>query len=83
MNVSLQLSSALGVAILGSIATDRSRSLLASGHGAHAALTGGYSLGFEVAAGAVFASALLALLLLTPRRKRQSAEATAPTPKPA
>jgi EmrB/QacA subfamily drug resistance transporter len=71
VNVSLQLSSALGVAILGSIATDRSRSLLASGDGAHAALTAGYRLGFGIAAGAVFAAVLVALGLLTPRRKRQ------------
>jgi EmrB/QacA subfamily drug resistance transporter len=68
VNVSLQLSSALGVAILGSIATDRSKSLRASGHGAHAALTSGYSLGFAVAAGAVFAAVVLALVVLTPRR---------------
>ena len=69
VNVSLQLSSALGVAILGSIATDRSKTLRRSGHGAHAALASGYSLGFAVAAGAVFAAVLLALVLLTPRRK--------------
>jgi MFS family permease len=70
VNVSLQLSSALWVAILGSIASDRSRALLASGASVHAALTDGYRLGFTVAAGAVFASVLVALALLTPRRKR-------------
>jgi EmrB/QacA subfamily drug resistance transporter len=70
VNVSLQLSSALWVAILGSIASDRSRALLAPDASVHAALTDGYRLGFTVAAGAVFASVLVALALLTPRRKR-------------
>jgi EmrB/QacA subfamily drug resistance transporter len=78
VNVSLQLSSALGVAILGAIATDRSASLMASGRSAHAALTAGYSLGFKVGAGAVFAGALVALVLLSPRRKRETAEANVP-----
>jgi EmrB/QacA subfamily drug resistance transporter len=78
VNVSLQLSSALGVAILGSIATDRSKSLLASGHGVHAALTGGYRLGFEVAGGAVLASVLIALVLLTPPRKRRAGQSSEP-----
>jgi hypothetical protein len=67
VNVSLQLSSALGVAILGSIATDRSKSLLTSGHSVHVALTAGYSLGFKVGAGSVFAGALVALVVLKPR----------------
>jgi hypothetical protein len=49
---------------------DRERALLASGASVHAALTDGYRLGFTVAAGAVFASVLVALALLTPRRKR-------------
>jgi EmrB/QacA subfamily drug resistance transporter len=78
VNVSLQLSAALGVAVLGSIATDHSTSLRASGEGAHAALSAGYGLGFTIAAGAVFGSVLLALVLLAPRRARQRAEATAP-----
>jgi EmrB/QacA subfamily drug resistance transporter len=72
VNISLQLSSALGVAILGSIATDRSKALRASGHGVHAALTGGYRLGFEVGAGAVFTAVVVALVLLTPRREIQA-----------
>jgi EmrB/QacA subfamily drug resistance transporter len=71
VNVSLQLSSALGVAILGAIATDRSKILLKAHRSAHAALTGGYSLGFEVGAGAVAASVLIAVALLRPRNRTE------------
>jgi EmrB/QacA subfamily drug resistance transporter len=68
VNVSLQMSAALGVAILGSIATDRSKTLEAAHRAAHAALTSGYRLGFAVACGAVIVTVFVALVLLRPRR---------------
>jgi MFS family permease len=67
VNVSLQLSAALGVAILGSISTDHSRALERSGHSLHVALTGGYRLGFAVGCGAAVFAVILAAALLRPQ----------------
>jgi EmrB/QacA subfamily drug resistance transporter len=64
VNTSLQLSAAMGVAVLGTIATDRTRSLLSQGDGHGAALLGGYHLAFAVGAAAVAASIVAAIVLL-------------------
>ena len=50
VNVSLQMSGALGLAILGTISTDHARSLQAGGDDLPTALTGGYELAFLVGA---------------------------------
>lgn len=55
-NVSLQIGGALGLAAVASLSTTRTANLLAGGASAHAALNGGYHLGFVVAAGAVLAA---------------------------
>jgi hypothetical protein len=65
--VSLQLAAALGVAVLSSIATSRSKTLEAAHTALPSALTGGYRLGFAVGCGVVIASLLIALALLRPR----------------
>jgi EmrB/QacA subfamily drug resistance transporter len=74
VNVSLQLAAALGVAVLGTIATDHTKTLIGSHHSVAASLTSGYSLGFTVGGIAVVASVLIALLLL--RRPPQRTEST-------
>jgi EmrB/QacA subfamily drug resistance transporter len=64
VNVSMQGSAALGVAILGSIATEHAKALSASRHSIATALTGGYQLAFTVAAGCVLVGTLVAILVL-------------------
>jgi EmrB/QacA subfamily drug resistance transporter len=59
VNTSFMMGGALGLAILASLADSRTNSLLASGDGALAALTGGYHVAFVV--GAVFAVAAAVL----------------------
>jgi MFS family permease len=50
VNVSMQMASALGLAVLSAVATGRSRSLEASGHPTASALTDGYRLAFLIGA---------------------------------
>jgi predicted MFS family arabinose efflux permease len=64
VNVSVQLFGAIGLATLGTIATDHSRALASQGESLQAALTGGYHLAYIVAAGAVAFGILAALLFL-------------------
>jgi MFS family permease len=63
-NVSMQMSAALGLAVLGTIATDRSRTLAASGQPAPVALSGGYRLAFLIAAACVGVGTVVAQVLL-------------------
>jgi EmrB/QacA subfamily drug resistance transporter len=66
INVSVQLFGAIGLASLGTIATDHTKSLSAGGHSLISALTGGYHLAYLVAAGCVAAGVLAAFLVLRP-----------------
>jgi EmrB/QacA subfamily drug resistance transporter len=66
VNVSMWISSAIGLAALGTIATNHSRSLAASGDSAAAALTGGYSLAFLIGAIVTGVSLVVALVALPP-----------------
>jgi EmrB/QacA subfamily drug resistance transporter len=69
INTSLQLSAALGVAVLGTISAGRTRSLAAHGTGHTAALLSGYHLAFAVAAGCTFLGLFAAIATLRqPRR---------------
>jgi EmrB/QacA subfamily drug resistance transporter len=69
INVSMQVSGALGLAILGTLASDHSRALSTAGRPLRDALTGGYHLAFALGAGCTALGILIALLLLpTPRR---------------
>jgi EmrB/QacA subfamily drug resistance transporter len=76
INTSLQVGGALGLAILATLATDRTDSLLADGDSTASALTGGYHLAFVVAAGLVVAAIGLALAVLR-SEARAAAEAEA------
>jgi len=65
-NVSMQVSAALGLAALGSVAADHTRSLLAGGAAAPAALTGGYQLAFRIGACLVGCALIVVLVALRP-----------------
>jgi EmrB/QacA subfamily drug resistance transporter len=64
VNTSFMMGGALGLAILASLAASQTDSLLASGDGSLAALTGGYHVAFVVGAIFAVAGALLGLVLL-------------------
>jgi EmrB/QacA subfamily drug resistance transporter len=64
INVSVQLFGAIGLATLGTIATDHAKTLTAEGHSLASALTGGYHLAYVVGSVAVAVGILAALLLL-------------------
>jgi EmrB/QacA subfamily drug resistance transporter len=88
VNVSVQLFGAIGLATLGTIATDHAKALSAAGDPLTSALTGGYHLAYLVGAAAVAVGILAALLLLrTPRDpERQEAHEPVgiePAPQPA
>jgi len=67
-NVSMQVSAALGLAALGSVAADHTRSLLAAGTAPPAALTGGFQLAFTIAACLVGGAVIVVLVALRPPR---------------
>jgi EmrB/QacA subfamily drug resistance transporter len=66
INVSVQLFGAIGLATLGTIATDHTKALSAGGHSLASALTGGYHLAYLVAASCVGLGILAAFLILRP-----------------
>jgi EmrB/QacA subfamily drug resistance transporter len=66
INVSVQLFGAIGLAALGTIATDHTKALSASGHPLTSALTGGYHLAYIVAAICVSLGILAAFIVLRP-----------------
>jgi EmrB/QacA subfamily drug resistance transporter len=64
IQVSIQLSAAVGLAALGTIATDRTNALAAAGQSTTDALSGGYHLAFLIAAGAAAVGIAIAALVL-------------------
>jgi len=74
INVSVQLFGAIGLATLGTIATDHTKALSSSGHPLASALTGGYHLAYLVAAICVGFGILAALLVLRPPRSTVAQE---------
>ena len=72
VNTAFMMGGALGLAVLASLATSRTDSLTASGHGHLAALTGGYHVAFFLAALFSAAAAVVGATLL---RARQQAPA--------
>ena len=75
VNVSQQMAAAVGLAVLSSIATTRTHSLLADGQTAIHSLTAGYQLALVLAAASVLLGLALAPILLrtreTPEEERQ------------
>ncbi|HEY3960843.1 MAG TPA: MFS transporter [Solirubrobacteraceae bacterium] len=66
INVSVQLFGAIGLATLGTIATDHTKALSAGGDTLASSLTGGYHLAYVVAATCVGLGILAAFLILRP-----------------
>ena len=66
VNTTQQVGAALGLAILATLATSRTESLVADGDALPAALTGGYTLAFTIAAGFIAAAIALAVAVLRP-----------------
>jgi EmrB/QacA subfamily drug resistance transporter len=69
-NVSQQISGALGLAVLSTLASSHTRGLLEAGHGATAALIGGYQVAFIAGAATIGVGIVLAFALLRPRTPR-------------
>jgi EmrB/QacA subfamily drug resistance transporter len=75
IQVSIQLSAAIGLAALGTIATDRTNALASQGQSPVDALSGGYHLAFLIAAGAAAVGIAIAIFgLRTPRPAEVEAE---------
>jgi EmrB/QacA subfamily drug resistance transporter len=64
VNTTLQVGGAIGLAVLATLATSRTDSLLAGGDSTAAALTGGYHLAFLIGAGLVIAAIAIAITVL-------------------
>ncbi|MEA3032680.1 MAG: hypothetical protein QOH86_696, partial [Sphingomonadales bacterium] len=64
IQVSIQLSAAIGLAALGTVATDRTNALRAAGESTTQALSDGYHLAFMIAAGAAAVGILIAIFAL-------------------
>ena len=76
VNLSQQVAGALGIAVLGTIATNRSKGLIADHHALTGALLSGYHLAFIVGAASIAAGILLAMSVL---RAPATEEARAPS----
>jgi EmrB/QacA subfamily drug resistance transporter len=79
INTSQQIGGALGLAILTTVYTSHSRTLLKNGTPKAEALTSGFALAFWVAAG-VAAAAIVTTLLIVRRRDLQEQPEVAPAP---
>jgi EmrB/QacA subfamily drug resistance transporter len=77
-NVSQQISGALGLAVLSTVAANHTKGLLADHHGVESSLIGGYQVAFLAGAAAIAAGIALAFVLLRPAAERREADA-APT----
>src|SRR6478609_4917342 len=71
-NVSLQISGALGLAVLSTIAANRTKGLLATHHELTSSLISGYHVAFLAGAGVIATGIVLAFVLLRPAAAEQS-----------
>jgi EmrB/QacA subfamily drug resistance transporter len=76
-NVSQQIAGALGLAVLGTIATNHSKALEAQGHALAGSLLSGYHLAFAIGATSVAAGIIAALVVLRARSATVAAVAVA------
>jgi MFS family permease len=79
-NTTQQIGGALGIAVLTTLATGRTRGLVADGHDAVAALTAGYRFGFGVGAGLLLAALALATVIPRPAAGPDQLPAAPPDP---
>jgi EmrB/QacA subfamily drug resistance transporter len=78
VNTTLQVGGAIGLAVLASLATTRTESLLSGGESGAAALTGGYHLAFLIGAGLVVAAIAVAVGVVRPEAPAGEEEPEAP-----
>jgi EmrB/QacA subfamily drug resistance transporter len=76
-NVSQQVAGALGLAALGTIATNQSKTLEAQGHTVVNSLLGGYHLAFTIGASSIAIGIVTALVVLRTRNRRTELDAVA------
>ena len=90
-NVAQQISGALGLAVLSTLAANHTKGLVAEDHGLTRSLISGYQLAFLIGAGTIAIGIVLAVVLLRPRtpqlgldpgRTRHSPRAQRPRPQP-
>ncbi len=74
VNTTAQVGGALGLAVLATLAATRTHTLLSRGHGTAAALTGGYRLGFLIAAILTLVAFAVGVVVLAPARRHESRE---------
>jgi hypothetical protein len=73
LNTTTQVGTALGLAVLATLSTNRTSQLIASGRGTASALSGGYHFAWAIGAGLVIASTLLAATVLRSQTAAQPA----------
>ena len=78
VNTSAQVGGAIGLAVLATLATERTDALLAAGEPAAAALNAGFHLAYLVGAGLVLVAMVLTVVLL---RSPQAEAEAAPEPR--
>jgi EmrB/QacA subfamily drug resistance transporter len=76
VNASLQISAAIGIAALGTVAAERTKVLTNLGQHHLQALTGGFHLAWAIGAGAVAVGALVTLLWLRPPARQSEVAQT-------
>jgi EmrB/QacA subfamily drug resistance transporter len=83
VNTSLQVGGAIGLAVLATVATERTDGLLSDGEGTASALTSGYHLAYLVGAGLVaVALAITVSTLRSPEAAAEPGPAPEPVPEP-
>jgi EmrB/QacA subfamily drug resistance transporter len=83
VNTTMQVGSALGLALLDTLAATRSASLIKAGTPTKTALTAGYHLAFLIGAGLVVAAFIIAVIVIRPIPKAAPVETTQLAPRPA
>ena len=83
VNTTAQVGGALGLAVLATLAATRTHTLVVHGHAAASALTGGYRMGFLVAAVLVLAAIPIAAFVLEPTPRSETESGPEPQAVPA
>jgi EmrB/QacA subfamily drug resistance transporter len=83
VNTTVQVGGAIGLAVLATLATERTDGLVADGESAASALNAGYHLAYLIGAGLVGAAVVVALVMLRPARHREQHALELGGPQPA